>query len=69
MAERKNRPTPRSGTKLRRVFKGREYVLSVVQTDDGAGYEVGGKVYASLSGAAKAITKNKANGWRFWGLD
>ncbi len=69
MAKRKNRPTPRSGTKLRKVYKGREYVLSVVRTESGAGYEVGGKVYASPTGAAKAITKREINGWVFWSLD
>jgi hypothetical protein len=43
--------------------------MTVVETSGGVGYRVSGKVYKSPSGAAKAITKCAANGWRWWHID
>lgn len=51
-----------SGTKLRAVFKGKEYVGEV---KNGA-FLLGGAEYTSPSAAAQSITKSPVNGWTFW---
>lgn len=55
-------PTP--GMSLRRQYKGRTIVVSVLED----GFEFNGERYKSLSAVAKAITGSHCNGFRFFGL-
>ena len=49
----------------------RMYVLTVVSTAEGLGYQLEGVVYRSPTAAAKALVGNDTsiNGRSFWGLD
>ena len=63
------RELPPVGTTLQGKSKGETYTATVVETDGlpgGRGIMVGEDLYRSLSAAAKAITKQSVNGWRFW---
>jgi hypothetical protein len=51
------------------MYKGRRYVVEVVRTERGLGWQVNGQVYASPSGAARAVTGTAINGWAFWRID
>lgn len=51
-----------AGTEFRANYKGKIYVGRV----EGGKLIVDGKRYDAPSAAAVAITKNAANGWRFW---
>lgn len=55
---------PRPGSQLRRIYRGREYIVNVV---DG-GFECDGERYRSLSALAKRITGAHWNGLLFFGL-
>lgn len=50
------------GTKLRAVFKGKEYAGEVKNGT----FLLGGVEYTSPSAAAQSITKSPVNGWTFW---
>ena len=63
------RQSPPVGTRHKKRYKRKEYQMVVVRTKDGVGYSVSGKVYESVSAAAKSITNNEVNGWRFWHID
>ena len=52
-----------NGTALRADYKGTEYSAEIV---NGRIVSKGGKLFNSLSAAAKDITKNNVNGLRFW---
>jgi hypothetical protein len=52
------------GTVITREWRAQTLRLAI--TDEG--YEYGGKVYRSLSGAAKAATGSHWNGRAFWGV-
>lgn len=52
------------GTLLRRVWRGRQVVVVVLN----AGFEHEGRTYRSLSAVARAITGGKWNGFVFFGL-
>ena len=57
-----------AGTRLSARYRGQEFIAEVVTAEGGEGaraLEFQGARYASLS-AAKAITGNSVNGWRFW---
>jgi hypothetical protein len=69
MPVRKERKPPKIGTKYERAYKGTTYTMTVVDARPGVAYSVGGKVYASPTGAAKAVTKTEVNGWDFWGIE
>lgn len=69
MPAKKKRKAPQVGTTFSKTYKGRKYSLKVVRTGDGVRYELGGKVFSSLSGAAKSITLSEVNGWVFWGME
>ena len=63
------RELPPAGTTLQGRFKGETYSASVVEAEElpsGRGVSFGEDVYGSLSAAAKAITRQSVNGWRFW---
>ena len=63
------RELPPTGTTLQGRFKGETYTATVVEAEGlsaGRGIRLGDDLYPSLSAAAKAITKQSMNGWRFW---
>ena len=67
-----DRELPPTGTTLTGRFKGQTYSATIVEAEDsptGKAVEYDGKRYASLSAAAKAITGNSVNGWRFWKVE
>ena len=55
---------PRSGALIRRVYKGRELVVRVLES----GFEYDGRRYRSLTAIAKEITGAHWNGLLFFGL-
>lgn len=55
---------PVPGSVITRLWRGREYRLLV--RDDG--FEIDGRVYGSLSEAARGVTGQRWNGPLFWGL-
>jgi hypothetical protein len=65
----KTRRTPKPGTKFVRKYKRQTYNLKVVKANGGVGYDLNGKLYSSPSGAAKSLTRNETNGWKFWNID
>ena len=63
------RELPPTGTRLSGRYRGQEFIAEVVTAEGGEGtrvLEFQGARYASLSAAAKAISGNSVNGWRFW---
>lgn len=52
-----------NGTQLKATYKGKEYRAEV---KGGRIVSTGGKLFNSLSAAAKSITENNVNGLRFW---
>jgi Protein of unknown function (DUF2924) len=66
MPKRKRRNPPPAGAIFEREYQGRAYRLRVVDKNGERSFEVGGRAFATLSGAAKSITKHEVNGWRFW---
>ena len=68
LAERAPRaPDPRlpsPGAVLRRLYKGQQLDITVLQS----GFAYGGQVFASLSAVAKAITGSHCNGYLFFRL-
>jgi hypothetical protein len=63
------RELPPAGIRLSARYRGQEFIAEVNAADGGEGarmVEFQGSQYASLSAAAKAITSNSVNGWRFW---
>jgi len=66
---RPTRELPPAGTRLSGRYRGQEFIAEVVTAEGGEGarvLEFQGARYASLSAAAKAISGNSVNGWRFW---
>jgi hypothetical protein len=66
MPKRKRRNPPPVGAIFERAYQGHTYRLRVVDKDGDRWFEVGGRTYATPSGAAKSITKHDVNGWVFW---
>ena len=67
--ERPARELPPIGAHLSAHYRGQEFFAEVVAAEDREGahaVECQGVRYRSLSAAAKAITGNSVNGWRFW---
>ena len=63
------RGLPPVGTTLAGRFKGKTYTATVVEAEAlpaGRGVKLGEDLYPSLTAAARAITKQSVNGWRFW---
>ena len=64
-----NRELPPVGTNLHGAFKGKSYKAKIVEDKSqkpGRAVEYNRKLYSSMTAAAKAITKQPTNGWRFW---
>jgi hypothetical protein len=58
---------PRVGATLVAKYKGSRYRAKVVSGSDGnPEVEYGGRRFRSMSTAAKAVTGNWVNGWKFW---
>lgn len=63
------RELPPIGTVLHGKFKGEPYEAKIEKDDssrNGRSIKFEGKLYPSMTAAAKAITKQPTNGWRFW---
>lgn len=63
------RDLPSVGTKLIGTFFGKIYGAKIVSdktTASGKAVEYNAVKYPSMTSAAKAITKQPTNGWRFW---
>jgi hypothetical protein len=69
MPKRKERPNPKVGSEFIKEFKGKTHKLTVVKEGAVIAYKLGTSVFPSPSAAAKSITKNEVNGWKFWGID
>lgn len=65
----KVRKLPAPGTVYKRLFKGKEYQMTVIEKNGKIYYNVNNTLYSSPSSAAKPIFKNEINGWRFWRMD
>lgn len=66
---RSKRILPPIGTKLKGKFMGRKYSAEVVEAPhlkEGRGISYQGKIFSTMTAAAKEITKQSVNGWRFW---
>lgn len=69
--KRKNieRELPPVGTALTGKFMGTAYKAKIIKdknSTSGRAIEYDGNIYQSMTAAAKAITKQSTNGWRFW---
>jgi len=63
------RELPPIGTVLSGNFKGTPYKAKIVKDTfqkNVKAIKYDGKLYPSMTAAAKAITKQSVNGWRFW---
>ena len=69
MPKRKERPNPKVGSEFIKEFKGKTHKLKVVKEGSAIAYQLGASVFPSPSAAAKSITKNEINGWKFWNID
>ena len=64
IAIRRDARLPMPGAVLTRVFKGHEYVVTVLPN----GFEYDGEFYRSLSAVAHAISGSHWNGYHFFGI-
>ena len=67
--QRYDRQLPSVGTRLQGRFIGREYYAKVVEAPhlkEGRGILYEDKIFSTMTAAAKEITKQSVNGWRFW---
>jgi hypothetical protein len=63
------RELPRVGTVLKGRFKGIPYTGKIVKDENmatGKAIRYNNNNYPSMTAAAKVITKQSINGWRFW---
>ena len=63
------RELPAIGTILIGKFHGNLYKAKIVKSSSspiGREIKYNNKLFPSMTAAAKAITKNPVNGWRFW---
>jgi hypothetical protein len=56
------------GSKFGRMFKGKYFVMEVVDDKGNLRFKVNGVMYSSPSAAASAVTNTSVNGWLFWGM-
>jgi hypothetical protein len=64
-----SRELPAVGTILKGKFHGKLYEAKIVKSSSspiGREIKYNNKLFPSMTAAAKAITKNPVNGWRFW---
>lgn len=63
------RKFPPIGMKLTGTHKGLKYAAEIVKAanlKEGRGILYKGMIFATMTSAAKEITKQPVNGWRFW---
>ena len=63
------RELPPIGTVLNGKFKGKPYKAKIVtdkKSKAGKAIKYNNELYPSMTAAAKAITNQAVNGWRFW---
>ena len=67
----KARKEPQVGEVFRHRYRREDFTLTVVETEDGIGYELLGVIYRSPTAAAKAIVgkEHSVNGRGFWHID
>jgi hypothetical protein len=66
-----NRELPPVGTKMTGRGRLKSYHAVIVkdpQAKSGKSVKLDGKLYSSLTAAAKSLTGYSINGWRFWKL-
>ena len=66
---RKERPSPKVGSEFVKEYKRKTYKLKVIKTGGNIAFELGGEIFFTPTAAAKSITKNEVNGWRFWRMN
>jgi hypothetical protein len=66
MSKHKARKPPRIGSVFGKLYRGQRYRLRVIAAGDGIAFEVNKKIFTTPTAAAKSITNNEVNGWRFW---
>jgi len=67
--EKITRELPPVGTNLKGKFKRQSYSAKIVKdvtSPNGRAIRYDGKRYRSMTAAAKVITQQSVNGWRFW---
>jgi len=69
MPKHKERPDPKVGSEFIKEFKGKTHRLKVIKEKSVTAYQLGAAVFPSPSAAARSITKNDVNGWKFWNID
>jgi len=69
MAKRKKRPTPKVGSRFEKTYNGKSRTLLVVENEGRICFRMDGETFSSPTAAAKTLTKNEVNGWKFWGMD
>lgn len=60
------RAIPKLGSKFSRNWQGITYEMTIVSEEGIIQYKVNDKLFKSPTAAAKHITKQEVNGWRFW---
>lgn len=68
-----DRQFPKPGDRLIHIFRKRpgQVEVEVVDVDRERGFvsvRMGGKIYPTLSAAAKEVAGHASNGWVYWGL-
>ena len=65
----KERELPKVNSEYKKTLNGKTYTLRVVKAGSGVAYELNGKIFNTPTAAAKSLTKNEINGWKFWKMD
>ncbi len=63
------RELPPAGTTLKGKYGGKNFSATIVEAERlwaGRGVKFGEEIYPALSAAARTITQQSVNGWRFW---
>ena len=69
MSRKKQHKIPKRGATFERKWRDKLYRLRVISKGGVAAFEVEERIFATPSAAAKSITKQEVNGWRFWHID
>jgi len=63
------RKNPIPGTVFYKTYKNKEYKLEVIEVNKKICFKLLNKIYNTPTGAARSITNNDINGWKFWKID
>jgi hypothetical protein len=69
MPVRKAHVLPNVGDSFNRTWKDVKYTMKIVSVGKGIGYKLGKNIYQTPSAAAKSVTQQAVNGWRFWHIE